>query len=221
MEEETVVAHDIAIDGANAGLLDLLGHELEICHGAELGLGLRGWSCCAGRRGSGWRVGLRGLIGIVARAHGGVAHAEDEQVAVELAGCIDVSVSDDVGDPGKGVDGEQGIGCGSGGELGVRSRSEEAALIETVERLAVERGDADAEIVVAEGGLGKDGLQAVGECAFRGSIAWRGPGGGFCVVSLGRQQSGRKEKSCKQERQDSPNDHHAGSVAGGKSFGRG
>ena len=104
-------------------------------------------------------------IGVMARADGGIAHAEQDEVAMERARGVHIAIGDHECGPGEGVHGQQGIGGGGGGELGVGGGRKQAGVVEAVERLAVERGHADAELRVAESGIGKNGLDAVGERA--------------------------------------------------------
>jgi hypothetical protein len=81
----------------------------------------------------------------MARAEGGVAAAEENEVAVEGSVGVNVAAGYGIGCPGEDVYGQQGIGSSGGGELYVGGGDEEAAFIETVEGLSVEGGDADAE----------------------------------------------------------------------------
>jgi hypothetical protein len=96
---------------------------------------------------------------------------------VEGATGIDFAAGYDVGGPGEEVDGQEGVGCGGGGELYVGGGDEEAAFIEAIEGSAVERGDADAECGVAQGRVSEDKLNAVSELA--------GGWSGMCGALLG------------------------------------
>ncbi len=84
---------------------------------------------------------------------------------MQRAGSIDIAVGDDECGPGERFDGQQCEGRSGGGELGVGGGRKQTGIVEAVERLAVESGDADAELGVAERGVGEDGLDAVGERA--------------------------------------------------------
>ena len=81
---------------------------------------------------------------------------------MEDAAAVDFASGDDAGSPGEGIDGQEGKDGGGGGELGVGGGSEELAVVEAVERLAVERGYADAEVGVGERWIGKNGGDAAG-----------------------------------------------------------
>jgi hypothetical protein len=65
-----------------------------------------------------WAV-AGGNVGIVAGAEGGVAGAEEDEIAVEGAVGVDVAAGYDVGGPGEDVDGQKSKGGGGGGELDV------------------------------------------------------------------------------------------------------
>jgi hypothetical protein len=105
----------------------------------------------------------RRLIGVSTRTHCGVAGAEDDDVAVEDACCIDLAACDHVGCPREGFDRQERIGRSGGSELCVGGWSKEASVIKAIERLAIECSDADAEVSVAECGVGEDGLNALSE----------------------------------------------------------
>ena len=133
VEEEGVVAHHAAIDGAHAGLLDLLGEEIEDGHCFRFG-------CAASLLRSGCRFRCRlaetavptlGLgVGILARADRGIADAEQNNVAMQRAARIHVAVGDDESGPGERVDGQQRKGRRGGGELGVGSGRKQSAVVE-------------------------------------------------------------------------------------------
>jgi hypothetical protein len=105
------------------------------------------------------------MVGIAARTQRGVARAQQDQVAVQHARGIYLSAGHHVGGPGESVHRQQGKGGGGGGELGARCRDQQPALIEPVERLAVERGHADAELGVAQLRIGQNRLDTVGQRA--------------------------------------------------------
>lgn len=73
---------------------------------------------------------------------------------MEDAAAVDFAAGDDAGGPGEGVDGQKGKGRGGSGELGGGGGSEELAVVEVVERLAVEGGYANSEVGVGERWVG-------------------------------------------------------------------
>ena len=179
VEKEAVVADHIAFDRAHTGLLDLLGQQFENCQSKSALAALQARRCC-GRicsrrrfdcgRGRSWRVFLRGirrrqgrLIRIMPRAQRWIANAQEHQIAMQNACCVDVAGGDYVGGPRKCFDRQEGE-CGSGGgELRVGGGGKQPSFIQAIERLAIERGDADAELRMAQCGFGKDRLNAFGD----------------------------------------------------------
>ena len=92
-----------------------------------------------------------------------VAGAENDEVAMQCARRVNVAASDDVGGPGKKIDGQKGKGGSSGGELYVGSRGEQAAFIRSVDGFAIERCHTNAECGMAQRGVGKYNLNFVSE----------------------------------------------------------
>jgi len=70
------------------------------------------------------------------------------------------------GGPGERIHGQQRIGGGCGQQLGVRRGSKQPSLIQPIKRLAIERGDADAELRMAQRRLGQDRIDPVCEGRF-------------------------------------------------------
>jgi len=128
----------------------------------------------------------------MARAEGGVAAAEENEVAVEGSVGVNVAAGYGVGGPGEDVYGQKGLGGGSGGELDVGGGNEEAAFIEAIEGLAVEGRNADAEGGVAQGRFGENTLNAVSELAGCGAGAGGRMGGSRL---LGEEPSGEQSRS--------------------------
>lgn len=106
------------------------------------------------------------MVWIAAGAERGVAGADDGEVAVENAFAVENAAGDDVGGPGKGVDGEQTVGCGGGEEFSVRRGNEELGFVEAVEGFAIEVNDTDAKLRLIERRIGQDGGDAVGKWTF-------------------------------------------------------
>ena len=95
---------------------------------------------------------------------------------MERAISVDGAAGNDVGGPGERVNGEQGKGRRGGKQLCVRGRYKKTAVVEPIEGLAVQAGDADAELGVAQGRLGEDGVNAIGERAGVRGCWMCGPG---------------------------------------------
>ena len=137
----------------------------------------------------------------------GIAHAEQNQVAVQDAIVVEFAVGNYVGGPGEGFDGQQGEGRGNGDELVVRGRGEEAGLIQSIERLAFEGGDADAELCMAQGGVGQNG----GDAAGQGRCRRRGLRGGL-GRGLGCENGGRNQGESQHKCRKRTKKHHGGSL---------
>jgi len=167
------------------------------------------WCRCSGRRS--WR-----LVGISVRAHSRIARAEDEDVAVQNAGRVDLAVRDDVCGPSEGFDGKQREGSGSGGELGVRCGGEKPCVVQSVEGLSVQCGDTDSEVGLFESGIRKDGQNAIGYRALCGRCMERWPCGGARRVMLGSEEIRLDEGQRQHWREQSPCTEHGGSLAGGR-----
>ncbi len=105
VEEVGVVADHVAVDGAHSRLLNLLGKQVEDGHGCGRGGAGQGF---AGRRfGRDWSRSSFGFdVRIMARAHGGIADAEENDVAVQRACGVHIAVGDHEGGPGERVDGQ-------------------------------------------------------------------------------------------------------------------
>ena len=147
-------------------------------------------------------------------AHGGVARTEDENVSVQDSSGVDLAICHYVCGPGKCLDRQKRVSSGGGGELGIRGGNEEFCLVQSVEGLSVERGDADAEVGLFKGSIGKDGLN---------SIRDRAPGGSGmrrcvrrCVSSamLCNEKGSRNEGQRQMQREESRCTGHGGSLAG-------
>jgi hypothetical protein len=147
----------------------------------------------------------------VTGAEGGVAGAENDEVAVESTVGVEVAAGYDVGGPGEELYGQEGKGSGGSGELDVGGWGEEAALVQPIERFAIEGGDADAEGGVAQGWIGEYNLNAVSDLAG----GWGGSGGWFGGAILGlREDAGQDQGCCENGQESSPKGIHAGSLAG-------
>ena len=82
----------------------------------------------------------------MSRAQRRIARAQQDQVAVQHPGRIHLAARQYVRRPRQGVDRQQGVGGGGGRQFGIRCGSEETALVPPIDRLALERGDANAEL---------------------------------------------------------------------------
>ena len=216
VEIEAVVAHHAAFDGAHAGFFDLLGQQVEHVHGL-------GWLRGFFRPGFGAGGGFRRTIGIRAGAESGIACAKQDQVAVQDATAVDLAAGDDVGGPGEGFDGQQGISGGGSDELGIRGRRKEPALVPSVELAAVERGHADAKVGMAQRRIGKNGADALGQRAFAWGCVCQGGVRRVCrgsgralLLGLGNQPGGENQCEGKKKRGELTKVRHAGSLAGGR-----
>src|SRR6185437_6985254 len=93
IDKEAVIADHVAGDSADAGLLNLLREQVENREGIRRGGcgGCGRWRCCAGL-----------LIRINPGAQRWVSYAEEDEIAIERAACVDVAIGDNVGGPGEG-----------------------------------------------------------------------------------------------------------------------
>jgi hypothetical protein len=110
-------------------------------------------------------------IRVVSPADRRVAYAEQHQVAVQDAACIDVAVGGNERGPSQRVHRQQGKGRRGRRQLGVGSGRKQASIIQPVERLPIESRHADAEVRVAQRWIGEDGLDSVGKRARREDTA--------------------------------------------------
>ena len=154
------------------------------------------------------------LKGVLTNADSWVAGAQQDEIAVQNSGRINVTIGDDEGGPGKRVDGEQCESCGGGSELDVGGWRKEPCVVEAVDQLAFERGDAYAELSVAERGLREDGIDAVSERAFNWRLHCARSRKRAGAVRL-RAGTGREyEKSAEKDRHASARNHHGRSLTG-------
>ena len=145
----------------------------------------------------------------MAPAHRGIADAEQDEIALERAGCVHIAIGDDESGPGEGFRGDEREGRGGSGELGAGSGCEKAGIVEAVERLAVERGHADAELSVAQRGVGENGLDAVSE---RTGHHHRARSTVLARPCLRAKPLGGKQDNRQQDRKSSPKRRHGGSL---------
>jgi hypothetical protein len=136
--------------------------------------------------GSWWRgSGLN--IRVTPRADGGIAHAEQHQVAMERAVRIHIAIAGHEGGPRQRVHRQQRKRRGGGRQFRIGARRKQPRVIQSVERLPVESGYADAKVRVTQSGVGENGLDAIGERARPGhaqrSVLWMTAclGGGLCA----------------------------------------
>ena len=198
--KERIVADHVSIHRSQACLLHLLGNQAQNIHGC---LRRRAWQILLSRRRGRPRLDVR----VVAPADRGIAHAKEHQVAVQSAACIDFAVGGHKRGPGQRVHGQQGKSRRCGRQLGVGRGRKESRVIEPVERLPIECGHTDAEVCVAQRGIGEDGLDSVGKRARRGDTALRTriAAGLSGSLSLHAQKANQKAAPC----QVSPKGDHA------------
>ena len=209
IDKEAVVAHYVSSYRVYTGLLHLFSQLVHHVHGL--------WQRLRLVRGVGWRGGnsLRPLVGITARTQRRIAHAEENQVAIQHAVAIEFAAGYHVRRPGQRLHREQGKGRSRGGELDVRGRGKQAPLIQPIELLSIQRGHADAKLRMTQRRLGENGVDAITNQLFRRSGRRRLSGTGL-RRGLCKQAGGRNKKHRQYERRNSQKEFHGGSLAGGK-----
>lgn len=148
--------------------------------------------------------------------HRRVARTEDENVTVKDAGGVDLAVCDYVCGPCEALHRQESVRGSSGGEFGVRGRGEEPGLVISVERLSIESGYAYPKVGVLEGGIGKDGLNALDDGALGRSRVLRTRCRGVSGATLGSENCRRDEGQRQKQRERSRCTEHGGSLAGAR-----
>ena len=107
-------------------------------------------------------------IWVVTRVDRWIAHAQQHQVSVQRPAGIDIAVGSHECGPGQRVHRQQGKSRGSGREFGIGSRRKQTRIVEPVECLPVQSRHADAEVRMAQRGIGENRRDAVSKWAGRG-----------------------------------------------------
>ena len=136
-----------------------------------------------------------------------IARSQQNQVAVQHSLAVDLAAGHHVRGPVQRLHRQQGEDRGGRRQLGVRGRRKQPPLVQSIERLPIQLGHADAELRMAQRRLGQNRTDAIRQRSLRRSGVRRRPRHGPCIAlrrGLRKQPCGRNQNHRQYKQPNSP-----------------